>query len=270
MYNRSSWLSSALALFGAYCIAYILHLAGHEGGHALVLLLTDGSLKDYVLNPFGTSYVAFDKPPSYMVFALWAGAFYGSLLGLLTWLLTLRARGPFWLPLRLYGMLALADNGSYFLLDGLFGNGSGDASRLVAYGVPLLLVVGVALGLLLLALVMALHLQGAMGIDPNDSFARRLGILAGGFLPYLALEIFIHIELPTNIFMNALFWLIVLPFLAIQALIGILPFACISGAIQAVFHWPDEPAQWMTGFHAYILFLIGFGMVVITLYVFQR
>jgi hypothetical protein len=270
MYNRSSCLSSALALFGAYCIAYVLHLAGHEGGHAMVLLLTDGSLKDYVLNPFGTSYVAFDKPPSYMVFALWAGVFYGSLFGLLVWLLTLRARGPFWLPLRLYGMLALADNGSYLLMDGLFGNGSGDPSRLVAYGVPLLLVVGVALGLLFLSLVMALHLQSAMGIDPTDSFGRRLGILTGGFLPYLALEIFYRISFPRDLFVNVIFWLIILPLLAIQALIGILPFACISGAIQAVFRWPDERAQWMTGFHAYILFLVGFGMVVITLYVFRR
>jgi hypothetical protein len=270
MYNRSSCLSSALALFGAYCIAYVLHLAGHEGGHALVLLLTDGSLKEYVLNPFGTSYVAFDKPPSYMVFTILAGIFYGTLLGLLVWLLTLRMRGPFWLPLRLYGMLAPAENGLYLLTDSIFGNGSGDGSRLVVYGVSWVLLVVIALGLLLLSLVMALHLQSAMGIDPTDSFGRRLGILWGGFLPYMALEIFYLIPWPRDLFVTAIFWLvIVLPLLGFQALLWVLPFVCISGLIQTLFHWPDEPAQWMTGFHAYILFLVGLATVVLTLYIFR-
>jgi hypothetical protein len=203
-----------------------------------------------------------------MVFTLWAGAFYGTLFGLLVWFLTLRAQGPFWLPLRLYGMLAPADNGIYLLLDSLTGNGSGDGSRLVAYGVPVLTVAGVGAGMLLLSLILALHLQAAMGIDPRDSFGRRLGILWGGFLPYMILETLYTISFPRSLDW-AVFWLLLLVIMAIMALVGVLPYTIISWLIQNLFWWPEEPGEWIHGFQAFILFVLGIATVVVTLYVFR-
>jgi hypothetical protein len=227
-----SGMRSALALCGAYAIAYILSIILHELGHGLAVILMGGEITKITLHPFGLSYIYYSLRGSNPAFASSGGLLYGTLFGLAMWLLTLLIHGPYLLPLRLIGMQSTAYNGLYLLLD-LTVSLKGDPTALVESGVSRDALMGMGTFLLLVALALALHLQPALGIGPRDGFFRRLGILWGGILPYfilIALYDVLFLKLP-----GSLVW------------IGcggaaILAFYAAAGRwVQCEAGWPDEP-----------------------------
>jgi hypothetical protein len=173
-------VKSILLLFGSFTFAFLFGEMVHEYGHYLSHQFYGYEDVKIHLDPFGGSRIVGtpDLPVEMMGFTSAAGPLFDLAMGLLCFSLVWRKRKPILLPFLLWGPVAMIQEGVNFSL-GLLTPG-GDASWIVAWGIPqaLLLISG---GFLLLAGVGVLTLLLPLaGIQRGDPFKRKLLIVLAG------------------------------------------------------------------------------------------
>jgi hypothetical protein len=164
----------------AFCLGEAIHELGHFFAHRAYGV--DVGIR---LDPFGGSHIIDGSlaPPEIWGITSAAGPLLNVVAGLTLTLALWRWRRPVFLPLLLWGPIALVQEGVTFSL-GLLTPG-GDAALIAGAGVPAGLILGA--GILFLALGVAgvcLVLPQA-GLSPSASFPFRLRVVAGGMVSFM-------------------------------------------------------------------------------------
>nr|MBN1230176.1 hypothetical protein [Anaerolineae bacterium] len=180
-------IQAALLLFGSYVFVFLLGEAVHEFGHFVTDTLWGFDVR-IVLDPFGGSHIQWlgPYPDSPIMFPTIAGPLLNLTAGVLTSVLLWRKARPALLPLLLWGPSALMQEGIN-LSAGLLSPGS-DAAWLVEWGIPGAVILILGITFLVLGLLSLCCLFPLLGISVEDSFLRKLVIVAGGMVTFLLIR----------------------------------------------------------------------------------
>lgn len=199
MTNKGSMqnIRSMLLLAGSFTFAFLLGETVHEFGHYLGHLAYGNPDHVHVhLDPFGGSRIlgASFLPGQMKIVTSSTGPLLNRILGATCLVLLWRSKKPIFLPLLLWGPVALIQEGVTFSF-GLLTPG-GDAEWIAASGIPkfVLLIIGIAF--LVAGPVLIAFLLPSAGIKGNDAFKDRLIILAVGMCSLMLIR-FVHSFLMT-------------------------------------------------------------------------
>jgi len=175
-------LRSVLLLVGSFTFAFLLGEAVHEFGHWLAHQAYGHAGIGIHLDPFGGSHITGvnSLPRTAMGVTSAAGPLLNLLVGLVVSAALFRRCSPVWLPLCIWGPVALIQEGVTFSL-GLLTPG-GDAEWVAAtLGIPEGVILAFGIVLLLAGLAGVSSVLPSAGLAPDASFGRRLVIVLGGF-----------------------------------------------------------------------------------------
>ena len=163
----------------------------HEFGHAICASISGGKISGITINPFGWSYVSYEKIPSNPLLTVLGGVLFSVLFAVI---LTICCRllqkkniskmnGLCYLIVYL-----LLDNGMYLLLGMLYSNG--DAQLWIKYGVPSWLVLAVCCLLVLAGFFLSVQYKSYIAAWNNASLKELLLTLGVGLTIYLLVMLF--------------------------------------------------------------------------------
>lgn len=185
--RKTELLKSSLLLLGAFIFAYNASVCLHELGHAIGFWVTGSSVERLIIYPFAWSRCVpasvSDFELAHPSFTTWAGPVFGVLMGLVLSAIVWRWRGPYVILAIMTGVTSCIYNALYLLHDS-FANIGGDASRLISYGTPKLLVIAVGLLMMGAGIVLAGKCLSLIGIQLSYGIKERILVLGGGLLPY--------------------------------------------------------------------------------------
>lgn len=178
----------AILFSGASLFALLSSVFLHEVGHWLAVFLSTGQIAKIIFNPFSggvTSYAAVAGASAFQLAFIGGG---GILLGLpiclsITWATLVKFRHPSAAPFMMIGVASAACNGMVFIVGGILGNVS-DVSKIVAFGVPNVLLMGLGVVILYIGLRLFACIMPFVGFLPNDSWQKRSVIVWLGLFPY--------------------------------------------------------------------------------------
>ncbi len=183
--NRTRAFHSILLLFGAFTIAFNLAVAFHELGHATAVLIDGGQIQEFVLNPFSWSW-NLGRGVRDILFTAWGGVTIGLGYTLIPlFFISLVKNNGIKLVLKLLAGLGFLINGIYLIFGVLYN--VGDGAELTSLGVSPILLSAMGSVYVLFALIIWSEAQRNLGIDPQQSFSRRLLVMIAGVAPYMAM-----------------------------------------------------------------------------------
>lgn len=176
---------SILVLIGAFSFAFFMGIALHEFGHAIAIRSFGVKTVKVILHPFQSSSTYWDVNNDFIGYVDAAGLLLNVIIGCSILILLWRKRSQFILPLLLTGPMSLIQEGFNSFLQLVLNIPGTDSIRIVASGVPYIIVFGTAilfisLGIILFSLQLPLY-----GISSEDTFHRKLTILAPGLTFYM-------------------------------------------------------------------------------------
>jgi hypothetical protein len=183
--NRTRAFHSILLLFGAFTIAFNLAVAFHELGHATAVLIDGGQIQEFVLNPFSWSW-NLGCGVRDILFTAWGGVTIGLGYTLIPlFFISLVKNNGMKLVIKLLAGLGFLINGIYLIFGVLYN--VGDGAELTTLGVSPTLLSAIGSVYVLFALIIWSEAQRNLGIDPQESFSRRLLVMITGVAPYMAM-----------------------------------------------------------------------------------
>jgi hypothetical protein len=183
--NRNRTFHSILLLFGAFIIGFNLAVAFHELGHATAVLIDGGQIQEFVLNPFSWSW-NLGRNVQDILFTAWGGVTIG--LGytfIPLFFIRLVKNNVMKLVIKLLAGTGFLINGIYLIFGVLYKVGDGAELTSIGVSPAMLLVMGSVY--VLFSLVIWSDVQRNLGIDPQESFSRRLLVMIAGVAPYMAM-----------------------------------------------------------------------------------
>lgn len=200
--ERSALLRAAVLLMGASFFAYLFAVSVHEVGHYLAKIVIGDPERVFVLHPFDLSYSSQGGVVSEVWGTPWRRAFAGAggpllnvVLGGTVSLAVWRRRSARWLPVLMWGPVALAQEGVGLVI-GLvdYPNVRSDWVKVMVAGVPVLVIGGLALVVLVAGFMWFQLLVPLLGIWAEDPRRRLLVVLPAG-IPLLMLGAVIYLTL---------------------------------------------------------------------------
>ncbi len=179
----------AVLLLGSFAVGYNAAHAIHELGHAAAVWMCGGSVTGLSLHPFSWSTIRYSIPTTAAIAA--AGPGFAAVVGLLMLAAVWRWRSPWAVPLLATSLCTCLVNAAYLLVDGILRAG-GDATDLLALGVPRPAILAAGAILLCLGAVAALPLLPRLGLGGGDGFVPRLLVLGIGIGSYLLAMLAYH------------------------------------------------------------------------------
>lgn len=178
-----------LFLLGGFSIAYNLSIALHELGHTIMYPIAGVKMVEFVLNPFSWSWAAGER---LSVTVLWGGVTLGLFLALIPLILSLRIRSNLFRFLsKILAACSLLINGIYLSMGAVFH--FGDGGDLVSTGIHSPLIIGLGFLYILISFPFWADLQIYVGIDNHTVFSRRVLVVLGGIVPYMAVILFYNL-----------------------------------------------------------------------------
>jgi hypothetical protein len=185
----SALLRSTLLLLGAYVFAYSVLVTLHELGHFLALRLYGVTDVRIVLHPFTGSYTSWNTTNAFIGVVDAAGPLNAILIGTIVTAALWSRRRPALLPFLFLGPVAYLTEGlSNFMQVALQSPGS-DAMRIVAAGVPEIVLLVLTVALFLLGIVSLMSMLPLVDLAPESRFPERFGVLAIGLGMFMLLGI---------------------------------------------------------------------------------
>ena len=198
MTNQS--IKSILLVFGATGFSFNIGNIIHEFGHAIADRMSGIPLSKIhiIIHPFFSPHMNIEGgiPDNMMGWPDAAGPLANVAFGLIIFAVLWKKRTPFTFPALLWGPLACVQEGISQIMT-LSDHGS-DAARMIAAGLPepLLTVIGILL--ILIGIFLFGIIFPVAGISMDTPFFKRLGIIAGGMIPYGLLTLLISILFSPN------------------------------------------------------------------------
>ena len=191
MKNQS--LKSIVLIFGAVGFSFNVGNVIHEFGHAVADWISGipFSKIHIIIHPFFSPHMNIEGgiPDSMIGWPDAAGPLANVVFGLIIFGLLWKKRNPFIFPLLFWGPLACIQEGiGQIMTTSDFGS---DAARMIAAGFPELLLVAISIVLILIGIFLFGLIFPLGGISTNTSVFKRLGIIAGGMIPYGLLTLMI-------------------------------------------------------------------------------
>jgi hypothetical protein len=200
--SRSSLVRAMVFFGGASLFAYLFAVAVHEIGHYLANIILGVPEKGIVLHPFDLSYNIYGGDlsqafgtPLRRAFSGASGPLLNMLLGVVVSLLLWRKRSPKWLPILMWGSIALLQE-SVGMIMGImdYPNIRSDWVDVMLAGVPPVVVGLLAATLLVTGCIWLQLLFPLAGIRAEDPFWKKLLIILAG-IPMLLLGAVIYLTL---------------------------------------------------------------------------
>lgn len=183
---------------GVSFFAYLFAVSVHEIGHYLVSIILEVPEKGIVLHPFDLSYNIYggdlDTPLRRALNGV-SGPLLNVLLGVIVGLFWWRKRSPLWLPLLMWGSIALLQE-SVGMIIGIvdYPYVESDWVAVMLAGVSPVVIGLLAVILLIAGCIWMLLLLPLAGIKVEDALVRKLVILLAG-IPLLLLSAVIYLAL---------------------------------------------------------------------------
>ena len=198
MTNRS--IKSILLVFGAAGFSFNIGNMIHEFGHAVVDQMSGVLLSNIhvIIHPFFSPHMNIEGgiPESMIGWPDAAGPLANVAFGLLIFAILWKKRTPFTFPLLLWGPLACVQEGIGQVMT--TSDAGSDAARMIAAGLPEPLLIVISILLILIGISLFGLIFPVAGISMDSPFFRRLGIIAGGMIPYGLLTLLISILFSPN------------------------------------------------------------------------
>lgn len=183
--NRTPPFHSILLLFGAFTIGFNLSVAFHELGHATAVLIDGGQIQELVLNPFSWSW-NLGRNVQDILFTAWGGVTIGLGYTIIPLFFVRQVKNNgMKLVIKLLAGIGFLINGIYLIFGVLYN--AGDGAELTGLGVSPILLSTMGSVYVLFALIIWSEAQRNLGIDPQESFSRRLLVMIAGVAPYMAM-----------------------------------------------------------------------------------
>lgn len=187
---------------GASFFAYLFAVAVHETGHYLAAIILGVPEKGIVLHPFALSYNIYGGDLSRAFGTPLRRAFHGAsgpllniILGVIVSLLLWRKRSSRWLPLLMWGSVALLQESVNMIMGIIdYPDIISDWVDVMLTGMPPMVVSLFAVILLIAGWIWMLLLLPLAGVRPEDAFWRKLPIILAG-IPTLLLGAVIYVAL---------------------------------------------------------------------------
>jgi hypothetical protein len=193
-------IKSILLIFGAAGISFHIGNVIHEFGHAVADWMSGIPLSNIhvIIHPFFSPHMNIEGgiPGSMIGWPDAAGPLANVTFALIVFAILWKKRSPFTFPLLLWGPLACVQEGIGQIMT-LSDHGS-DAARMIASGFPEVLLIVISVFLLLIGIFLFGLIFPVAGIPLHTPFFKRLGIIAGGMIPYGLLTLLICILASTN------------------------------------------------------------------------
>jgi hypothetical protein len=200
--SRPSLVRAMVLFCGASLFAYLFAVAVHETGHYLASTILGVSERRIVLHPFDLSYNTYGGDlsqafgtPLRRAFGGASGPLLNMLLGVGISLLLWRKRSPKWLPILMWGSIALLQE-SVGMIMGImdYPNIHSDWVEVMLAGVPPVVVGLLAIILLVAGCIWLQLLFPLVGVRAEDPFWKKLLIILVG-IPILLLGAIIYLTL---------------------------------------------------------------------------
>lgn len=200
--SRPSLVRAMVLYTGASIFAYLFAVAVHEIGHYLVSIILGVPEKGIVLHPFDLSYNIYGGDlsrafgtPLRLAFSGASGPLLNMLLGVIVSLLLWRKRSSRWLPILMWGSMALLQESVNMIMGIIdYPDVISDWVDVMLAGVPPAIVGLLAVILLIAGCIWMLLLLPLAGVRPEDAFWRKLLIILAG-IPMFLLGAVIYVAL---------------------------------------------------------------------------
>lgn len=179
--------ASILALIGAFSFAFFLGVAIHEFGHAIAIRSLGVRDVQVILHPFGSSSTIWNVNRNFLGYVDAAGPLFNVFLSCSILILLWTKRSQSILPLLLLGPMSLIQEGFSSLIQILLNIPGTDSVRIIASGVPSIIVFGVAILFMSLGIILFSFQLPLYDISPEDPILSKLSILIPGLSAYMIL-----------------------------------------------------------------------------------
>lgn len=178
-----------LFFLGGFTIAYNFSIALHELGHTIMYPIAGVKIVEFVLNPFSWSWATGER---LSVTVLWGGVSLGLFLALIPLILSLKIRSNLFSFLsKILAACSLLINGIYLSMGAVFR--FGDGGDLVSTGIHSPLIIGLGFLYILISFLFWADIQFYLGMDDHTVFSRRVLVVLGGIVPYMAVIFFYNL-----------------------------------------------------------------------------
>ena len=193
-------MKSILLVFGATGFSFNIGNVIHEFGHAVADWISGIPLSNIhvIIHPFFSPHMNIEEgiPDGMMGWPDAAGPLANVALGLIVFAILWKKRTPFTFPLLLWAPLACVQEGIGQIMT-LSDHGS-DAARMIAAGFPEPLLIVISILLIMIGIFLFGLAFPVAGISMDTPFFKRLGIIAGGMIPYGLLTLLICVLASPN------------------------------------------------------------------------
>ena len=200
--SRPSLVRATVLFMGASIFAYLFAVTVHEFAHYLVAIILGVPEKGIVLHPFDLSYNRYAGDlsralgtPLRRAFSGVSGPLLNMLLGVIVSLLLWRKRSSRWIPILMWGSIALIQE-SVNMIGGImdYPDIISDWVYVMLAGVSPLIVGLLAVVILITGCIWMLLLLPLAGVRPEDAFWKKLLIILSG-IPMLLLGAVVYVSL---------------------------------------------------------------------------
>ena len=171
---------------GAYTFAFFIGTALHEFGHAIALVAFGVDQYKVVIHPFLGCYTSWSLNNEYIGYVDAAGPLFNMLMGVTLLVVFWQRRQTVIPSVLLMGPVALIQEGFNSLIQVALGVTGSDSLRIIAAGVPWVVLVTVdlllfCLGVYILAIELPLY-----GVSSCDGLLDKIAVVVPGFVGYMA------------------------------------------------------------------------------------
>ena len=197
---KNQSVKSIALIFGAAGFSFNIGNIVHEFGHTVADWISGIPFSNInvVIHPFFSPHMNIEGgiPDSMIGWPDAAGPLANVVFGLIFFGILWKKRNPFTFPLLFWGPLACVQEGiGQIMTTSDFGS---DAARMIAAGFPEPMLVTICIVLILIGIFLFGIVFPIGGISTDTPFFKRLGIIAGGMIPYGLLTLLICLLISPN------------------------------------------------------------------------